>query len=251
VSITDIKLSDRTESTGNQILEALGNLNRVLQQPQETHHPPDFYPSPSNDSLELSSGAPNIQHHYHHYYYHDKTNSPKSSNEDKQDTPIGLSHSPGGLDSVLKWNVFPQPIPFSDLCTTAGPNFLHSHALPSAELAEMERLEGKYVAYVHIKNPILDLTKTHHLILRTAENGLDWSTDTCLVALICALGAISRPYSVDRKFRDDDALSDGDEKIAYQYWSVAAKRLGLVIGQNDLVTVQCLCLAGSVPILNC
>jgi hypothetical protein len=118
--------------------------------------------------------------------------------------------------------------------------------LPNLEYSELTRLESKYVAFVHTKNPILVLQKLHASISRLAENGLDWSTETCLVSLVCALGALSQPYSlsVGTPNLSPRPSFDDETKLATQYWSVAAKRLGFVVGHNSLEAVQCLCLAG-------
>jgi hypothetical protein len=121
--------------------------------------------------------------------------------------------------------------------------------------SELARLEGKYIANVHTKNPILDLKKLHGLVSHLAENGPDWSTETCLVSLVCALGAFSQEYSVhevsgqNRTFDDGARVADDNEeetKLASRYWGIAAKRLGFLVGQNSLEAAQCLCLTGYV-----
>lgn len=110
------------------------------------------------------------------------------------------------------------------------------------QLPELLKLEAKFLANVLPKNPIV-----HPLILRRRiyhlhENGPDWSSSTCLVGLTCALGAISEAFGLEDV--EDDSTSEPDILLALQYWELAVKRLGIVIGQNTVESVQCLCLAG-------
>jgi hypothetical protein len=80
------------------------------------------------------------------------------------------------------------------------------------------------------------LQKLHASISRLAENGLDWSTETCLVSLVCALGALSQPYSlgVGTPNIDPRPSFDDETKLANQYWGVAAKRPEWGISQPSL-----------------
>lgn len=151
--------------------------------------------------------------------------------------------SPAGLRSVLAWSIFPQPCPYSTIVVDEEVIYPHSQALPSIEFSELSRLEAKYIAYVHIKNPTLDLTTLHEMIAQVAEYGFDWSMRSCVVSLVCALGALSEKYILDPKPLVGE-WSEKDTVVAYQYWSVAAKRLGLITGQSSLEAVQCLCLTG-------
>jgi hypothetical protein len=201
--------------------------------------------------------SPNSSHTLHNqqsqsYQPARNTGNRRDPEQELEDTPRAVhrecrASSPAGLDSVLKWKVFPQPTPHLALPgTEASPP---ATQLPNLEYSELARLEAKYIAYVHMKNPILDLEKLHDLISQLTENGLDWSTETCLVSLVCALGALSQEYtpqnSKDANSKFDSGPSFDDEtKLASQYWSVAAKRLGFVVGQNSLEAVQCLCLTG-------
>lgn len=104
-----------------------------------------------------------------------------------------------------------------------------------------------------MKNPILDLTDLHRKVMHVAENGLDWTTRSCLVALVCAIGAVTQEYQAESQSLEY-TLSPGtplplfhsgsEPELSMQYWSLAAKRLGFAIGQNDIEAVQCLLLAG-------
>ena len=144
---------------------------------------------------------------------------------------------------MLAWEVFPQPCPYSTIVGDEEVVYPHSQALPSIELSELLRLEAKYIAYVHIKNPTLDLTTLHEMVAQVAEYGFDWSTRSCVVSLVCALGALSEKYILDPNPLVG-GRSEKDAVTAYQYWNLATKRLGIVTGQSSLEAVQCLCLTG-------
>lgn len=158
-----------------------------------------------------------------------------------------------GLESVLKWEIFPSHL--KHISEEDDGILPQTHSLPNIEYHELIRLESRYIATVHNKNPILDLQVLRNLTSHLAENGLDWSVNTCLVALVCAIGAISQRYNVLGETPRSVVASDGgmtyygsdeEPEIAMRFWSVAAKRLGFIIGQNSLEAVQCLCLTGYV-----
>ncbi len=161
-----------------------------------------------------------------------------------------------GVESILNWRVYSPNVNFPNLFGEARIDPTTAHPLPCLEYSELARIESKYIADVHIYNPILDLPSLHQKILHVSENGLDWSTRTCLVTMVCAIGAItgrykdafqSTPNSLASFSASRDAVAQSGESevdLAMQYWNVAAKRLGCAIGQDDLEAVQCLCLAG-------
>jgi hypothetical protein len=256
---------------GPQLLRAVENLTNLLQfqqsQPLYQQEPEGFplvgISSSVSNLIQEDRRIPTRHSHHHHYHYYDRNAEHPGSHSPKGVSNGRRPSQPAGLDSVLKWEIFPHPIPYMTLSEGSESNGPPSHSLPSMEYSELRRLEAKYVSYVHTKNPIMDLGVLHQLISQQAENGLDWSTRTCLICLVCALGALSRKYSPDKvgtafspqTFHSQSlspgtpssiAAFEGESQLAAQYWSVAAKRLGFVIGQNSLEAVQCLCLTGSV-----
>ena len=93
-----------------------------------------------------------------------------------------------------------------------------------------------------MKNPFLDVSHLDELISQVVECGFDWSADTCMVALVCSIGALSESYS---SIGDTQLPSQNVEMdLAMQFWDVAVRRLGSLVGENSLKAVQCLCLAG-------
>ena len=161
-----------------------------------------------------------------------------------------------GVESVLNWKIYPPNLNFPNLFGESKIDLTASHHFPCLEYAELARLESKYIAGVHVKNPILDLPTLHQKILHISENGLDWSTTTCLVSMVCAIGAIAgrhkgasqpAPNSLASSSGSQDRMFETGEsevELAMRHWNVAAKRLGYAIGQDDLEAVQCLCLTG-------
>jgi hypothetical protein len=68
-----------------------------------------------------------------------------------------------------------------------------------------------------------------------AEKGPGWNSSTCLLLLICALGAQCCPKSL--------ALEDSRDS-AQRYWNMAKSRLGWVLDEDSLVSIQCFAFAG-------
>lgn len=140
---------------------------------------------------------------------------------------------------MLQWSSL-SDINFPDLFPDdEEPEDELSHAIPSLDYVELSRLVSKYSAGVHMYNPILDLSRVRRLVSQISENGLDWSASTCLVMLVCAVGAITELDSPDT-----DGPPKDETRLAMQYWSVAAKRIGCVMAQHSIESIQCLCLAG-------
>lgn len=147
-----------------------------------------------------------------------------------------------GLDSVLKWNVFPldvNHIPIDNGSLMAMPD-----ELPPISFPELKRLQKSYLSTVHSVNPILDVAVLDQYVIKVSENGLDWTTQTCLVALVCAIGALCQDPHVETPRSNNSWDVDQTTDIAYRYWSVACKRLGRAMSHNTLESAQCLCLAG-------
>ncbi|KAL2839838.1 hypothetical protein BJY01DRAFT_24646 [Aspergillus pseudoustus] len=157
--------------------------------------------------------------------------------------PSGLKFTEG-LDSIFSWRVFPaglDPIPVDDGRSTIP----MPDELPRTSFSELTRLQTSYCRVVHSVNPILDLGTLDYYIAHVAENGFDWTTRTCLVALVCAIGAICHDQAVKpplSPFTVNGRNSDVD--VAYRFWSVACKRLGRAMSEQTLESAQCLCLAG-------
>lgn len=99
-------------------------------------------------------------------------------------------------------------------------------------------LAERFLKYVHTKNPILDATVLDGYVAEVTTRGFGWNSSSCLVLLVCALGAISDSYLPGRDGRYP-SLHTGA-----QYFEAASRRLGLVMSTNSLMAVQCGFLAG-------
>ncbi|TEA13911.1 Glucose transport transcription regulator RGT1 [Colletotrichum sidae] len=155
-----------------------------------------------------------------------------------------------GLDSVLEWPIFPKPVPFaidpfSHASPRSGGDVFSPRSPPAMEFYELSRLVDLFLANVHPMNPVVDASVLRQMLKHVAENGPDWSAATCLVALACALGAISqRPGQRTPSGTPRGYSVEPNRHLASRYWSVAEKRLGFSMGQPGWESVQCLCLAG-------
>ncbi|XEV02890.1 hypothetical protein FSHL1_008177 [Fusarium sambucinum] len=147
-----------------------------------------------------------------------------------------------GLDSILTWNVFPSGI--DPILVDNGSFMAMPDELPPLGFSELKKLQKSYLSTVHSVNPILDVAILDQYVAKVSENGLDWSTQTCLVALVCAISVLCQDPHVETPRSQNSWDSEQTTDIAYRYWSVACKRLGLAMSHNTLESAQCLCLAG-------
>ncbi|KAI9148235.1 putative beta-glucosidase C [Paramyrothecium foliicola] len=159
-----------------------------------------------------------------------------------------------GAETVLEWDIL-APYRTNDclFATTGQPHEdFDSLSPPVLRRDEMLRLESRYIQGVHTKNPFLKLPELRAKILDVAENGPGWSTKTCLVALVCAIGAATQPVGETNLARDAESpaaeaqclTGPSELDLSFQYWGIATKRIGIAIGRNEIEAVQCLCLAG-------
>ncbi|KAG5759479.1 hypothetical protein H9Q72_012399 [Fusarium xylarioides] len=119
-----------------------------------------------------------------------------------------------GLDSVLTWNVFPQeiePIPVDNGSLMAMPD-----EFPPISFPELKRLQKCYLNTVHSVNPILDVSVLDQYVTKVSENGLDWTTQTCLVALVCAIGALCQDPHVETPRSNNSWDVDQTTDVAYR-----------------------------------
>ncbi|KAH8658179.1 hypothetical protein BX600DRAFT_63778 [Xylariales sp. PMI_506] len=237
-------LSDVPQPLGSQILDAIDNLAGLVRKQHEREHQTptlrcsrcqsghgpqrDLISTP--DDHHTSSPATSVQQ------------IPTLSNELHANTQdVNLWE---GLQSILQWPVFPPDFQLLPIYDDKVIQLPLSQTLPPQEYSELLRFETRYIEAVHTKNPMLDLRELRCKITQVSENGLDWSTSTCLVTLVCAIGALCNPHGFDESSSDSQKMRNRDTEIAAMYWSVASKRIGLVVGENSLEAAQCLCLAG-------
>ncbi|KAJ4263517.1 hypothetical protein NW762_006336 [Fusarium torreyae] len=185
----------------------------------------------------------------------------------------GFPSSANSCESILRWPIF-EGLVFD----------VHSFVLESESNSETSRseiggslgrgvqeddfipLSKKFLAYVHVKNPILDVRDYKAKVRDAAENGPGWDGPSCLVVgvedtkyavehradhsqlISCALACLSAPFhsEVDINGTPESTRSSTaaflDPDTAASYYLAAKKRLGLL--QPSLLYIQCLFLCG-------
>ncbi|EXJ80885.1 hypothetical protein A1O3_07173 [Capronia epimyces CBS 606.96] len=109
-------------------------------------------------------------------------------------------------------------------------------------------LVKRYRTLIYIKNPILDITSLEKSARRIEEFGLDWSGESCLVLIACALALAVTPmqenHDVTGRTLHKDAFPTAslDQSASRGYYVAARKRLGLL--DLSLIAAQCHYLCG-------
>ncbi|KDN71490.1 hypothetical protein CSUB01_07583 [Colletotrichum sublineola] len=230
------------QGVGPRLLGAIENLANLIQRNEENFRAiPQLSRDLSRDSPDLPD-SPTFQggRHEPNILGQEGTSGGGSTN-------LALSDSVG-LDSVLEWPIFPKPVPFAiDPFSHVSPrgDVFSPRSPPAMEFYELSRLVDLFLANVHPMNPVIDSQVLRQMVKQVAENGPDWSAATCIVALACALGAISqRPGQRTPSGTPRGYSVEPNRHLASRYWSVAEKRLGFSMGSPGWESVQCLCLAG-------
>ncbi|KAK1709820.1 vegetative cell wall protein gp1 [Colletotrichum lupini] len=105
-------------------------------------------------------------------------------------------------------------------------------------------LSKKFLAYVHVKNPVLDVTDFKAYVKDTVENGPRWDGPSCLVLIARALACLASPFQSEINFNStpesmrSSVLTTTDPDTAQAYYLAAKKRLGLL--EPSLLQIQCL-----------
>ena len=120
-----------------------------------------------------------------------------------------------------------------------------SPSSPLSTVAELDSRSAKtlldhFFMYVHVKNPILHEEATRRLVAGICLHGVEWTPDSCLALLVCALGACATPFG------DSTDLHPGSTSYmqSQSYFQAAQKRLGLCMTVPGIIGPQCLFLAG-------
>ncbi|KAH7368176.1 C6 zinc finger domain-containing protein [Plectosphaerella cucumerina] len=156
---------------------------------------------------------------------------------------------PLGLDAVLSWPCFsgarrsPEqqqlqpPPPLLGASTSPASSFLGGVDL---EPVRVKDLLNSFFKYVHVKNPIFDEAATRRVVESTILNGIDWSPDSCLSLLICALGSIATPFGPSYETMPGTPAYGS----AMSFFHAAQKRIGTLLCLDDILAPQCLFLSG-------
>ncbi|KAH8881162.1 hypothetical protein GQ53DRAFT_754622 [Thozetella sp. PMI_491] len=107
----------------------------------------------------------------------------------------------------------------------------------------------RFLALIHVKNPVLDVPRFKQYVRAASEYGPSWDGPGCLVLLACALACVSRPYDENQiggpgeDFSAQSPVSVSlDRNSAEVYYSAAKRRLGLL--PDSLISIQCQYFAG-------
>lgn len=161
---------------------------------------------------------------------------------------------PSDLDDILAtWPCFQSPSSRNGAFNDASPGQdsltgASTHSSSSGIFAldlepiQVNRLLDDFFAYVHVKNPVFDERATRRVIRSTLVNGIDWSSESCVSLLVCALGSIAKPFGPDY-----EPVLPGTEAYAsaMAFFQAAQKRLGLLLCSDEtLVAAQCFFLSG-------
>jgi len=151
---------------------------------------------------------------------------------------------PESLEAVLKWPVF-QDVTLS---ITSSPGSVSSWITSSdMALGSVDELDSiscnrwldSFFSNVHVKNPILDEESTRRLVRRLYLEGVGWDATSCLALIVCANGALARPFSSPSLSQQELRGSN-----AMLLFAAAQKRLGPMLISSGIVQAQCLYLNG-------
>lgn len=100
-----------------------------------------------------------------------------------------------------------------------------------------------FLAYVHVKNPILDPSSLRSMARDISDEGFKWDERSCLVLIACALAYLAVPFELTKPEKHSTSQSDAREyATAETYYTAARKRIGLL--GNSVPATQCYFLIG-------
>lgn len=249
---SDDILTSTWQETGDRILSAINDLKASVEKQHHycnscVAHTTKDRPSPASERIYRSPYRVGTSQQQ----FRQNVNS-RSRNLFPNDGK--LQPRTESVETILQWSIL-KPFDTSASLVSDPPTPVLATTIPNLSHRELTRLATKYVDGVHIKNPILDLIELQNDLYFLSENGLDWSTRTCLVALVCAIGAITQSRHDHRLSVSGQTpletisspppapTSDSEKQLSLQFWDIAVKRLGLAISEDSIQAVQCLCLA--------
>ncbi|KAI7971090.1 hypothetical protein EIK77_007206 [Talaromyces pinophilus] len=160
---------------------------------------------------------------------------------------------PASIKTICQWPAFEtaglgQPVgefAASGLAwTSASPAEIDTSSTVSIDDLQprfTKLLLDNFFQYIHVKNPVLDETRTRRMVFRLCMDGLDWSAEACLVLLVLALGATATPFEYPKSgIKDPETLP-----YARTFYNAAQKRLWASFsGSNRVLQGQCFFLSG-------
>ncbi|KAH6892564.1 vegetative cell wall protein gp1 [Thelonectria olida] len=157
-------------------------------------------------------------------------------------------------EGVLKWPIFHGSVPDIDSFVNDGQDELSNGVEPRQASSVLGRgiqeedfipLSQRFLAYVHTKNPILDVAEFSGYVRDASETGLRWDGQSCLVLIACSIGCIATPFPPGDATDVSSTASPSllvNKDTCQAYYLAAKKRLGLM--QPSLLYIQCLFFCG-------
>ncbi|KAL2836418.1 hypothetical protein BJY01DRAFT_258680 [Aspergillus pseudoustus] len=216
---------------------------RQQQQQQETNHArPPVNPSDGDPTFRSASAAAG------------------SESTGLHGSPAYQGHDPGlsrlTIETVLAWGVFEGNYDagpsLKDLLSSSPASsrepFL-ANADPRHERLDLDlhtctRLLHTFLEEVHIANPILDVPFVTDYLYQACVHGVGWDAPSCLVLLICALGAISESFQEHHEASSMTARRSPTFHLGQRYFEAAQMRLGAVLRTDGVLEAQCFFYSG-------
>jgi hypothetical protein len=165
------------------------------------------------------------------------------------DTTSRMLKTPSKLDGVLAWSVFRRTWPS---CGLASDENWKENPGEDVHLdpVSVRTLRELYLERFHPSYPIINIDILDKAIHSTFEGaqGCRWGSESCLMLLVCALGAVADDYR-DHFYNRGSATDLQRSRVeritmAEGYWFMAQRRLGCVLSEESELAGQCLALAG-------
>ncbi|SPO00322.1 uncharacterized protein DNG_03167 [Cephalotrichum gorgonifer] len=164
-------------------------------------------------------------------------------------TDISLrSILPEKLESLLQWPAFSKYTPPQAMMqspripsNSSPPTDTTLGRLLDMNMHEINGLLDSFFIHVHCKNPIFDEISTRRLVITVILEGIDWSANSCLALIICALGKISTPFGPNSIDTSPGSPAYNESQCLFH---AAQRRIGVLLCETDIIGTQCLFLSG-------
>ncbi|PCD44584.1 hypothetical protein AU210_000041 [Fusarium oxysporum f. sp. radicis-cucumerinum] len=170
-------------------------------------------------------------------------------------------------ENILQWDVLRDQLPSSAQSPINATDpyepdrSTSSKASADTSSAKLRALQQRFETQFLARYPIISRPWFTRCVRNVAESDGDWSAETCLVFLACAIASLCDCSDHDALTPQTTSMSPAStvsgscmpnsRRPAYQYWTMAKRRLGWALDEPaGLLSAQCLCLAGFWHLLN-
>ncbi|KAL3474116.1 C6 zinc finger domain protein [Aspergillus californicus] len=151
---------------------------------------------------------------------------------------------PPSLKTISHWAILDLglvPTCSAGIATPTKPSPESTISIDDLQPRLVRPLLDQFFQSVHVKNPVLDESRTRRLVAHFCAEGLDWSPESCLVLLVLALGATVTSFG-EQDHATNDSMNLSNARLLQK---AAQKRLGLTIdGLDRVLEAQCYFLSG-------